>query len=66
MSLLHTGVNRNDVETEEFEKRIESTNTVDGGEENDCSSGITEEEVVEVDVLFDSQPVVSVKSLHAS
>lgn len=29
LSLLHAGVNGDDVETEELEKRVESTNTID-------------------------------------
>lgn len=50
-TLLHAGMELDDIETEKNEERVETTNTIDGREEDDSSAGVAEEEVVEVDVL---------------
>lgn len=51
LSLLHPRVNRNNVDLEGGQERQETTNTVDRAEEDDCTGGVAEEEVVEVVVL---------------
>jgi hypothetical protein len=51
LPLLHAGMQRDDVDLEQRQQRMQSTDAVDGGEEDDRASGVAHEEVVEVNVL---------------
>lgn len=59
LSLLETGMNRDDVEPEELEEWMQASDTVDRGQEDDGSRRVTQEEVVEVDILFEGVGVSS-------
>jgi hypothetical protein len=41
----------NDVQSKKDEEGMQTTDTVNGGEEDDRSTGVSKEEVIEVDVL---------------
>lgn len=50
-TLLHTGVELNDVETEEDEERMKTSDAVDGGQEDNRAAGVAEEKVIKMNIL---------------
>lgn len=50
-ALLHAGMERDDVEAEQGEQRLQATDAVDRGEEDDRAAGVAQKKVVQVHVL---------------
>lgn len=51
-TLLHSGMKLHDVDPEEDEQWMQTTDAVDRGEEDDGAARVAEEEVIEVNVLL--------------